>query len=269
MEAQEQPIVAIGVDGARGGWVAAYLRASPLDERDQVDGHARAGWQTALRLFGDIEELAAFRRRSAPEAPVCIDVPIGLPDRVGYRPCDLKARERLGRRASSVFTPPARYLLDVAGDYAKIRARIAEERNRNPAEKGMSAQAAGIAPKVREVDTWVREHPESEDWLLECHPEVSFHKLDPETIRHPKASAVGLARRLLAIKGVFRDALERIASLDGDDAGGDGWRKVGASDVLDAYAALFTAVRCARGEAEPLGNEGDRDSAGVVMRIMV
>ena len=73
-----------------------------------------------------------------------------LLDSVAFRPCDAAACKLLDHRASSVFTPPARYMLRAAGDYAPIRALVEGERQHNPAAKSLSAQAAGIVGKVAE-----------------------------------------------------------------------------------------------------------------------
>src|SRR5918911_328826 len=106
---QRYRAIAVGADGTRGGWAAAVL---------YTDGTTR------LQLFGDVAELAAFREEAG--ATVAIDIPIGLLDTVGFRTCDRQARALLGPRPSSVFAPPAR----------------------DPAARGLSAQAAGIAAKV-------------------------------------------------------------------------------------------------------------------------
>lgn len=249
-------IAAIGADGAPGGWVAACLRASSVKDEES------ARWATELRLFASIADLAEFRVGDAADAPVCIDVPIGLLDSVGYRPCDIEAREILGStRASSVFMPPARYMLAAAGDYPAIRKLVEQERKRNPSARGLSAQSAGIAPKVKEVDDWVRAHPESHEWLFECHPELSFHALVGGGLPHAKSSAAGLLSRLRILKPVFRDAEERIASAP--------WpaKQVGLSDLLDAYAALATAVACVRGAQQAIGR--GRDSEGVPMQMAI
>jgi predicted RNase H-like nuclease len=219
-------------------------------------------WTTELRLFASIADLAEFRLSDAADAPICIDVPIGLLDSVGYRPCDIKAREILGpTRASSVFMAPARYMLAAAGDYPAIRRLVEQERKDNPSARGLSAQSAGIAPKVKEVDEWVRAHPESHEWFFECHPELSFHALVGGDIPYAKSSAAGLLSRLRILKPVFRDAEERIASTP--------WpaKLVGLSDLLDAYAALATAIACARGVQQTLG--GGRDSENVPMQMAI
>jgi len=251
------PLVAIGVDGARAGWVAACLSADALHPPDA------SVWETRLVLARSAEEVAALRSLSGGRAPVAIDVPIGLPERGGSRACDVAARRLLGRRASCVFAPPARYMLEAADDYAAIRALVARRRETDPSAPSLSAQAAGIAPKLAEVDAFVRAHPETEDWLWECHPEVALLRLNGgEALPDDKRSAAGRAARLALVGREFPDAEARLRAAP--------WprREVARADVLDAYAALSTALRCARGEQTMLG-DGARDGAGVVMRMAV
>jgi predicted RNase H-like nuclease len=238
-------VTAVGVDGARGGWVAAF--AFP----------AAGSRRTRLELFADIAALMG----AVGEAAVAIDVPIGLLDSVAFRPCDRAARRLLGTRASTVFAPPARYMLPAAGDYAAIRRLVAEERETNPQAKGLSAQAAGIAAKVREVDDWVRAHPGCERRLFECHPELSFLALnDGAPLLEPKHTAAGRTRRRQLVLRAFPDAEQQLATAP--------WsaKQAALADLLDAYAALSTALACAGGEQQELGC-GERDSAGVLMRI--
>jgi predicted RNase H-like nuclease len=249
------PFVAMGVDGARGGWAAACLYARSLHDEETL------GWQTRLHLFPTIDGLTAFRAEEGQKAPVTIDVPIGLLDSVDYRPCDRQARELLGKaRRDSVFAPPARYML-AAADYPGIRRLVERERNRNPTARGLSAQSAGIVPKVKEVDDWVRAHPDSQGWLFECHPELSFQALADGAVPPPKASAAGAVTRLRLIHEVFHDAEEQLVAAS--------WaaKQVGLSDLLDAYAALSSALRCARGQQDVLG-DGERDSEDLVMRMV-
>jgi predicted RNase H-like nuclease len=220
---------------------------------------ALGAYRTRLELFGDIAALAA----AVGEAAVAIDVPIGLYDSVAFRACDRAARRLLGRRASTVFAPPARYMLPAAGDYPAIRRLVADERERNPEAKGLSAQAAGIAAKVREVGDWVRANPDSERWLFECHPELSFLALNAGVpLAEPKHTAAGRARRLQLVREAFPDAEQRIAAVRWSG------RAAATADLLDAYAALGTALACARGEQRVLG-DGERDSEGVLMRIVL
>ena len=90
----EDPLVAVGIDGAPAGWVAACLYADALRPEDA------AVWQTRLELFVNVDELAAFRDAAGAAAPVAIDVPIGLLDSVDFRPCDVAARQLLKKRVN-------------------------------------------------------------------------------------------------------------------------------------------------------------------------
>src|SRR4029453_1522890 len=83
-----------GVDGCRGGWVAAIK---------DLDSGA-----LMVRL---VPSFAALTRDLAELAAMAIDIPIGLPS-AGARECDQAARRLLGaRRGSSVFPAPIRSVL--------------------------------------------------------------------------------------------------------------------------------------------------------------
>jgi predicted RNase H-like nuclease len=77
-----------------------------------------------------------------------------------------------------------------------------------------------------------------------------------------KRSTAGVAHRLELVRRAFPDAEAQLAAVT--------WPRkiVELSDLLDAYAALATAVRCARGEHTTLG-DGERDEAGVIMRMAI
>jgi predicted RNase H-like nuclease len=254
------PALAIGVDGAPAGWVAACLYADAKRREDATV------WHTALQLCANIDDLATLRGEAGGSASLAIDVPIGLPPTAGYRACDLKAREILKQvgRASSVFAPPARYMLEAAGDYPAIRALVEEERKRRPNAKGISSQSAAIAPKVKEVDAWVRTHRESEGWLVECHPELSWYALSAGEKLLDKRSGSGLMRRLQLVRELFPDAEKRIASFRRPG------KQATLSDLLDAYAALSSALAFARGPDayEELG-DGKRDDEKLPMRMVM
>lgn len=108
-----------GVDGCRGGWLAATLD----------------GTIALHRSFRDLIE--------AVEGVVAVDVPIGLLDegRTGDRACDKAARKILGPRRGSVFPPPLRKRL------------FGMER---PPELGV--QSWNILPRIREVDALMTPH---------------------------------------------------------------------------------------------------------------
>lgn len=243
-------IVAVGVDGARAGWVGACLRSSPsLDP---------STWETTVRLFPDFQAVATHVAEQG-SATLAIDIPIGLPDHVEPRACDIAARELLPGRASCVFNPPSRDLLAAGSDYSTVQRLVAERRRTAPGTRGLSRQSVGLIPKIAEVDGWIREHPTSDNWLFECHPELTFARMRGGDPAPPKHSPAGAVERLRLLRVSFPDLEDRVATLASPTAD--------LADSLDAYAALSTALRCLRGEHQELGGRR-RDSAGVPMRIV-
>jgi predicted RNase H-like nuclease len=173
---------AMGLDGCRGGWIAAALGA---------------GDRVSFQMFPDVGALAAWRREHAPGAMVAIDVPIGLTDKGGPRDCDTEARAMLGAGAGSVFSPPARYLLE-AMDYTHGQQLVKARRREDGEVPGLSAQAAGPITKIAEVDEFVRATPDAESWLVEVHPEVPFSAWSGKGLPGKKSPAGALTRLRIA-----------------------------------------------------------------------
>ena len=232
-------LLALGADGDRHGWVVAAQDA---------------GGATRLRAFADVRALWAWRTQEpgGARAPVLIDVPIGLAAETGLRACDAQAAARLGPRRSSVFQPPGRHLLAAYDPalsgrevYARVRDLVAARRaeSDDPAQvKGLSAQAAGILPKICELDAFLREDAARNDVLAECHPEVSFTVMNGGVPLAAKSSAGGQLARLDLVRAAFPDAEEVIRT---SPLGG----RHGLVDILDAYAALWSALRWRAGDA--------------------
>lgn len=174
-----------------------------------------------------------------------VDIPMGLP-RHAYRRCDLEARQRLGRRASSVFPAPVRRLLD-ASDYAEARRISLADRG-----KSLSRQTWNLVPKIRQWDAM----PPRAD-VFEVHPEVSFTALSPDTVFAAKSSARGLLQRL-AVLSRWLDVRKAFADPRAD---------AGMDDMLDALAVAWSAMRWMQGVHEVLGDEVD--ATGRLMRIVV
>jgi predicted RNase H-like nuclease len=225
----------VGADGCRGGWITA----------ERVDGTIR--WARVERLE------VLFERESAPGV-LAVDAPIGLVER-GARACDAAARALLGPRRSSVFPAPLRPLL-ATGSYAEAsRLRRAIE------GKGLSRQTWGIVPKIVELDALLQGNPVARTVTREVHPEVSFLKLNRDRpLGANKRSPDGHAERLVLLRAWCGDAVERALA---DRAA----LACARDDVLDAFAALWTAERIARGVAISLPREPPRDAVGLPMAI--
>ena len=223
----------------------------------------RAGWICVTREIGSQQiasgcfesARALFSQRPSPNL-IAIDIPIGLTDS-GPRACDLAARQLLGRpRASSVFPAPIRAVLD---------ARSWEEACaiRNRAEgKRMSKQAWAIVGKIGEVDEELRAHPRLRKRAREVHPEVSFQAWDGAAMRFRKTSRRGRDERRPLVDRYFGPAAFQMVR--------DRFRvkDVGHDDILDAFAALWSAERILRGMSRSLPERPPIDPCGLRMEIV-
>lgn len=224
-----------GLDGCRRGWVMVSASA---DQRGP----------STVEGVVDLDDVITRLERGE-LAAVGIDIPVGLPDGGGRR-CDVEARVLIGPRRSSVFPAPLRWILG-SRTYEEASAR-----SRALSGKGLSRQAFGIVPKVREVDLVMT--PKRQHHLVEVHPEVSFATLAGVPMAHAKKTPAGRAERLDVLRRVFPDIDEGAES-----------RVHGAApdDVLDAFAVAWTARRWLAGSHVRLG--GERDAWGLRMEIIV
>jgi predicted RNase H-like nuclease len=255
-------LLAVGVDGAPGGWLAATCWGT-------APNAGPASLSTELHFFGDIRALAQWRagQPAGETVPVAVDMPIGLPEVVGYRDCDNEARARLPwQQKPSVFQAPSRQLLICATEpdngkppkakviFTRAQALITSQQSgldaaataagvQAEALLRLTQQAAGILAKVAEVDTFMREAPASaerdrESWLIEVHPEMCFQAMAGGGILPRKTSAHGQLQRLDVVQRAFPDADERIGTWELG-------RKFSLLDICDAYAACWSALRWA------------------------
>lgn len=239
---------AIGADGAPGGWLAALGYV--------LDGRLH---RVELTLAANFDALVSLRDDR--DVPVCVDIPMGLPDAPRYRSCDRVARQLLGsKRQSSVFMPPARSILQAA-DYQQARRILDAAKLTDANAKSMSAQSWGIVAKVRAADDFLQANPGSQDWLYEVHPELCFDRMAEGQPLDAKRSPRGQAHRMRLLDPYVPDMLEALGRMPvtGDQAD--------MTDALDALAALWTAIRVRRGESEPVGDV-EQDSTGLLMRMV-
>jgi len=234
-----------GVDGCRAGWLAAFLRPSGAEIRVRV-----------------LENFAAIV--GAPERPevVAVDIPIGLPRRVGQggRAAENAVRPLLGARQSAVFSVPSRGAI-YAPDYGAA-CRVAFETSDPP--RKVSRQLYMIAPKIREVDTVLRRDAAIAARVYEVHPEVAFWRFNgeraldqPKKVRGtPYPPGLALRRALLTGAGLPAAAVEQAAP-----------RGAAADDLLDALACAAIARRIHDGTAVSFPRDVARDEFGLPMAI--
>jgi predicted RNase H-like nuclease len=225
-----EPLTRIaGVDGCRRGWIAVVKNEASIE----------------TRLCASDEELAELFSECA---VVGIDIPIGLAER-GPRSCDHHARRLLGRRASSVFPAPLRPLI-VLRDYVE-----ANRLSRQLQSRGISKQGWAIVRKVEQIDRLLQRHRELRDRVYEVHPEVSFAMWNGGApIEATKRTEAGLDARRALVAAQFGELppVPKYAS---------------ENDLLDAFAALWTAERIQAGRSRELG-DARVDVTGLPMRIV-
>lgn len=203
-----------GVDGCRGGWVVVI--ASIADGPSTVERVAR------------LDSLIQ-RIRAGTVAAAGVDMPIGLPSHT-RRASDAALRVHLGARRSSLFPTPPRAVLD-AVDYRDALARA-----RDATGVGLSKQAWNLVGKIRELDALMT--PELQPRVSEAHPESSFTELAGNPLSTRKSTPLGREERTRLLLPSFADLAEHL-----DRHGAV------AADVLDAFAAAWTARRIATGTA--------------------
>jgi predicted RNase H-like nuclease len=158
-------VLTIGVDAARGGWIAVAL----VDGRFE-DAVLERRFPALLERFGDADMFG-------------VDVPIGLPVVGERRRADVEARGIVGGRRSSVFFTPSREALE-APTYGDARA-IAP----STSAQGWALRTA-ILDVARVDDTRVRE----------VHPEVSFAVLAGTPLAFAKRTWNGQNERLRLLR---------------------------------------------------------------------
>jgi len=217
------PAVA-GVDGWSGGWVAVLA----------------TGASSTIAVAETFGEMMAA---TADCAAVGVDMPMWLPE-AGIRDGDEQLRATLlTGRTSTLFWTPTRAVLDHLDSHGD--AVIA---NKAAGGKGPSAQGFALMKKVVEVRSLVRsERPRRH---FEVHPESSFSAMNGDAALVSKRSAAGVGRRLELLANEFPDVLERLAEAPD---------KVPVDDVLDAYAAAWTARRIATKRCRWFGPETEDD----------
>lgn len=234
-----------GLDGCRSGWIAARAPAGNLR-------------RASIFLLADITTLLDGAR---PPLFVAVDMPIGLPERVGRagRTPERLVRPLLGARQSSVFAIPARAAVE-ADTYAE--ACTAALASSDPPRK-VSKQGFFLFPKIRALDALLRARPGWRDRVREVHPEVAFAALNGGPLSEPKKvkgqpwpAGLALRRALLADAGI-PDAILAAPPPRG----------AGADDLLDALACLVTAEHIRLGRAVSYPDPPERDAHGLPIAI--
>lgn len=230
------PVAVLGVDGCKAGWVGVLVRPD-----------ATTTLHVAATIVGLVEQI----RETTELGVVGIDIPIGLPDH-SVRTADRLVRAELPGKASSVFATAPRAAYSASDYQAAREASVAA----SDTGASLSAQARALAPKILEVDAWVRSRPSL--LVIEVHPELSFARMNGEPVLAKKKTSEGASgrRRLLAGVGVTVPPMYSGMGFEEDD-------------LLDACAAAWSAARFARGIAESFPPQPEMFSDGIGAAIRV
>jgi predicted RNase H-like nuclease len=136
----------------------------------------------------------------------------------------------------------------------------AKETQENCTEGSLGVQSWGIADKIAELDSFLREaEPDAVGTIREAHPEVCFWALNGETpTEYSKTGQPAAA---------FWERIEIFEAIDGAvvddirDASTDLDAKVGNDDIIDAFALAFTASP-KTGPLETLPDEWPEEDGG-------
>lgn len=239
----------VGVDGCRGGWVAARLDSQ--------------GSLQPLQVYPSFTELIAATRDAN---LVLVDMPIGLLDQPApgeaspsERACDAAARALLGVRRASVFSVPVRRAVHAA-DY-----RAACDVNAQATGRKISQQAWHICAKIAQVDRVMRATPALQARVRECHPEVCFMALNNgQPMGANKKSPAGQAERRAVLERYLPECAAQIAQARAAYRRG----VLADDDILDAVV-LAVSARIAHGHGVPtLPPHPERDAQGLRMEIV-
>lgn len=228
----------IGVDGCRGGWIAAVVENGRLKvER----------YETICQLVNAYPTFDSF----------LIDLPIGLQESAEEIRPDDEARQLLAPRTSTVFPVPSRQAVYADGEEKQKRA------NFQILGKSLAKQSLAIIPKIREVDEFLSEHCQYKNLICESHPELCFARLNGSVLLSRKKEFTGFAERehVLAeyldkedLKGLWYKAKELRCHPD---------------DIMDAVCLAVTAGLKAQNLCESIPASPQTDARGLLMQMIV
>lgn len=246
--------VAAGVDGCRGGWIAAI---------------AEPGEQPEIGVFSRFSEIVEALPQ---DAMIAVDMPIGLPDHggAGGRGPETLVRPLLGMRQSSVFSIPSRDAAYAGNDRPDVSwlaahrhaSEVAMQTSMPP--RGVSIQAFGLFAKVRELDGLLRQQAGLGERVMESHPELCFWRLNGQKpLEQPKK----VKGRIFDPGMAERRVLLRNAGLDGGVVGARPPVGAGEDDMLDALAVLTAARNRIEDRTMSFPDPPGRDAYGLPIAI--
>ena len=215
----------VGIDGCSKGW----LLVSGKSQNPLIDN---------VQFSASLSYLLSGFQQSI----IVIDMPIILNITKYNRECDLEAKKFLGnKRQSTVFLAPSETILECK-DYAS-----ANELSKNKYGKGISKQAWNLKEKIIEVGSI----KQSNNKIIEGHPECSFKMLKKADLESSKKTSFGMFERLKLLKDEGLNPIEVGSKLNSNIS-------VKADDLIDSMILFWTARRVFEGIAHCLPVRGPK-----------
>jgi len=188
-------------------------------------------------------------------------VPIGLrTDSAEARQCDTEARKRLSpTRHHSVFPTPIR----AAAHEGSYEAAKATQEART--DGSLNRQSWGIAPKIAEADTLLRESDAARERIRECHPEVCFWAFAGRPMEYSKTGQPRRAywERVTTLREQEPDVYDHIWSATAEISD----TEASTDDLVDAFVVAL-AARGSESGLRTLPESPERDETGLPMEIV-
>lgn len=230
----------IGIDGCRGGWIAAVIDQGEL----------------RIEKYVNIQELIS---KYPLFDDMLIDMVIGLPsDQEQYeRRPDCTARRLIVPRTSTIFAVPSRQAVYEDTEERQIDA------NKMALGKGLAKQTMAIIPKMRELDGFLAENKNYKNVIRESHPEVCFARLNGTVVMTKKSEMEGLMERVHILSGYLPGlSVELIISRAKELC-------CNADDIVDAVCLAVTANLSIQGRSEVIPGNVMMDDHGLRMQMVI
>lgn len=230
----------IGVDGCRGGWIAAVI------EQEEVRIEKYPNMDKLITQYPAFDNML-------------VDMVIGLPgnqEQYDNRP-DSTARRLIAPRTSTIFAVPSRQAVYEDAEEDQVRV------NKQMLDKGLAKQTMAIIPKMREMDIFLTEHSKYKKVIKESHPEVCFARLNGAVVMSKKAEPDGLMERVQILSQYLSDLSSSFVIRKAKEL------HCNADDIVDAICLAVTANLDLQGKAEAIPENVMVDDHGLRMQMVI
>lgn len=236
--ALKENVLCIGVDGCRGGWIAAVFDHGEL----------------RIEKYPDIAQIISVYPRFD---EFLIDMVIGLPSSNSDLRPDSEARKIIVPRTSTIFPVPSRQAVYRDTEADQIAA------NKEVLGKSLAKQTMALIPKMREIDMFLDENQEYKNQIKESHPEVCFARLNGNVVMSKKSQKDGLEERMKILSQYLPELqIDKILAKSREC-------RCNADDIMDAICLAITGNLNLQGKGEAIPKNVQEDAKGLRMQMII